>query len=630
MSRTASCRLRPRSLLTAALLSAFAGAASAQPVGNAITYQGELRSAGTAVAGPVDLRFFLFDAETGGQGVGPLIERLNVPLGQGRFTQILDFGAVFGNNARFLEISVRNPAGTGSYVVLTPRQRVTPAPVALFALSGNPGPTGPAGPQGPTGPQGVQGIAGATGPQGLQGPFGPTGPQGVQGAIGPTGPQGATGAAGPTGSQGAPGVTGPTGPQGLQGAPGPTGPQGIQGVQGSTGPQGVQGPIGPTGAQGVQGTQGATGPAGPTGPIPAPPINWSFNGNTLTAATTSTASTNYAIRATSPATSGDAIQAENTVGTTGTALSARNTGAAIGGGSGIYAESAHSGGIGIECEATTATGAATGIVSRTFTLGGSTYCVSGFNDGDGPGNNTNSIIAVRGEAHSFSAHGVEGRVSSGRTTQSSVLAGVFGVTTSPNGYGIFSSGELGASGTKSFHNPHPTDPSLEIRFICLEGNESGTYFRGTARLVNGAAEISIPEEWRLVTAEHGITVQVTPVGALALLAVQSQSRDRIVVIGNVDCEFNYMVNGVRAGFTKYQPFLENSAFRPEYRGEPFGTQFPDELRQMLVNNGTLNPDFTPNEETAARLGWDLLDQDEKPVHGVAVPRKSKGQQQAQR
>jgi hypothetical protein len=28
---------------------------------------------------------------------------------------------------------------------------------------------------------------------------------------------------------------------------------------------------------------------------------------------------------------------------------------------------------------------------------------------------------------------------------------------------------------------------------------------------------------------------------------------------------------------------------------------------MLVDNGILNPDFTPNEVTAARMGWPLAD-----------------------
>ena len=32
-------------------------------------------------------------------------------------------------------------------------------------------------------------------------------------------------------------------------------------------------------------------------------------------------------------------------------------------------------------------------------------------------------------------------------------------------------------------------------------------------------------------------------------------------------------------------------------------QFNSDYRRILVENGTLNADFTPNMETAARLGW---------------------------
>jgi hypothetical protein len=148
----------------------------------------------------------------------------------------------------------------------------------------------------------------------------------------------------------------------------------------------------------------------------------------------------------------------------------------------------------------------------------------------------------------------------------------------------------------------------------LEGNESGTYFRGKARLANGRAEIAIPEEWRLVTAREGITVQVTPVGTLtARLAVMEQTRDRIVVEGTEDCEFNYFVNGTRRGFADYEPYIPSSAFQPRVKGVPFGTQHPRAIRDLLVRNGILNPDYTPNEATAERLGWKLIEPDDIPV-----------------
>jgi hypothetical protein len=46
-------------------------------------------------------------------------------------------------------------------------------------------------------------------------------------------------------------------------------------------------------------------------------------------------------------------------------------------------------------------------------------------------------------------------------------------------------------------------------------------------------------------------------------------------------------------------------FQPEVLGIPFGAQYPEALRLILVQNGLLLEDFTPNPKTAAALGWAL-------------------------
>lgn len=176
-----------------------------------------------------------------------------------------------------------------------------------------------------------------------------------------------------------------------------------------------------------------------------------------------------------------------------------------------------------------------------------------------------------------------------------------------SGWGVFAFGSLGATGSKSFVQPHPRDPSREIRFVSLEGNETGTYFRGTGRIVNGRAVIEVPEEFRLTTAVEGLTVQLTPVGGLALLAVESQDLQAIQVLGSADVAFHYFVNGVRRGFEETRVVTGNRTFVPRLRGVPFGEYLPEAVRRMLVENGTLNDDFTPNEGTAARMGWTLAD-----------------------
>ena len=38
------------------------------------------------------------------------------------------------------------------------------------------------------------------------------------------------------------------------------------------------------------------------------------------------------------------------------------------------------------------------------------------------------------------------------------------------------------------------------------------------------------------------------------------------------------------------------------------------IGDILVANGILNPDYTPNEATAQRLGWKLVDEDEALPH----------------
>ena len=96
-------------------------------------------------------------------------------------------------------------------------------------------------------------------------------------------------------------------------------------------------------------------------------------------------------------------------------------------------------------------------------------------------------------------------------------------------------------------------------------------------------------------------------GPDAGLWVESKDLDRIVVVGNGNVEFDYFVNGVRRGFADLELMRENFSYVPEVRGVPYGNQYRKGHRQILVENGILNPDFTPNEATAAMMGWTLRD-----------------------
>ncbi len=118
--------------LTLAVSLAFAQA----PLGTAFTYQGQLKSEGQPYSGTCDFQFGLYDVPTEGTSLGGPIVLTDVPLTEGYFTVQLDFGAdAFTGEARYLDISVRCPAGTGDYTQLQPRQPLTAAPYALYATS---------------------------------------------------------------------------------------------------------------------------------------------------------------------------------------------------------------------------------------------------------------------------------------------------------------------------------------------------------------------------------------------------------------------------------------------------------------------------------------------------------------
>jgi hypothetical protein len=171
-------------------------------------------------------------------------------------------------------------------------------------------------------------------------------------------------------------------------------------------------------------------------------------------------------------------------------------------------------------------------------------------------------------------------------------------------WGVFASANIGATGNKYFVEPHPTDPSLVIRYISLEGPEAGTYFRGRGRFQNGIAEIDVPEDFRLVTDAEGLSVQVTPIGEMATVAVVRIGLDRIVVRGSRDVGFFYTVNGVRRSFKGMQPIAKGSEFRPSKATATIPAYLSEGQKRSLIANGTYKADGSVNRETAKRLGWD--------------------------
>jgi hypothetical protein len=125
------------------LLSGAAQQSTAIPLGRAFTYQGRLIDADSTADGLYDFQFELYSdpcLSSAVHKVGNTISVDNLDVVDGYFTAELDFGpgAIFTGDARWLEIAVA-PDGIHDpppYTVLSPRQKITPTPYALYAASG--------------------------------------------------------------------------------------------------------------------------------------------------------------------------------------------------------------------------------------------------------------------------------------------------------------------------------------------------------------------------------------------------------------------------------------------------------------------------------------------------------------
>jgi hypothetical protein len=107
----------------AATIALLAGRALA--VGTAFTYQGVLEFNDGLVNGTAAMEFRLYTLASGGSQVGPTITDPAVPIDNGLFMKVLDFGTgVFTGPDRWLQITVNGN-------LLSPRQQITPSPYSV-------------------------------------------------------------------------------------------------------------------------------------------------------------------------------------------------------------------------------------------------------------------------------------------------------------------------------------------------------------------------------------------------------------------------------------------------------------------------------------------------------------------
>jgi hypothetical protein len=110
------------------------GAALADPLGSAFTYQGQFSDSGSPANGNYDFKFTLYASASGGTAVDT-VELDSQSISGGLVNASLDFtDAPYNGQALWVEVSVRS-AGGGSFTTLAPRQAITATPYALYALN---------------------------------------------------------------------------------------------------------------------------------------------------------------------------------------------------------------------------------------------------------------------------------------------------------------------------------------------------------------------------------------------------------------------------------------------------------------------------------------------------------------
>ncbi|HUA65287.1 MAG TPA: tail fiber domain-containing protein [Alphaproteobacteria bacterium] len=101
--------------------------------GTVFSYQGQLESKGNPANGTYNLQFTLYNnsAGSGTAVAGPVTDN-GILVTNGLFTVELDFGGVWNSATNWLQIGVETNGAT-PFATLTPLQKVTPIPQAIFA-----------------------------------------------------------------------------------------------------------------------------------------------------------------------------------------------------------------------------------------------------------------------------------------------------------------------------------------------------------------------------------------------------------------------------------------------------------------------------------------------------------------
>lgn len=130
-------------------------------------------------------------------------------------------------------------------------------------------------------------------------------------------------------------------------------------------------------------------------------------------------------------------------------------------------------------------------------------------------------------------------------------------------YGMFSNGDMGASGLKLFTIDHPADPyNKTIRHFCLESNEVLNVYRGNVVLdADGNAQVELPDYFESINTNY--SYQLTPIGGFAPLFVAHEIENGV-----------FHISGGEAG-------MKVSWTVQAERNDPYLQQYPEKRADVV-------------------------------------------------
>ncbi len=220
------------------------------------------------------------------------------------------------------------------------------------------------------------------------------------------------------------------------------------------------------------------------------------------------------------------------------------------------------------------------------------------------GSDQNDHIGVSGSAITDTARkygiGVEGI--GGRIGVHGVDAGNGSAGGTGPSFGVYATGDIGASGTKSFIIDHPNDPANKyLKHFAIESNEVLNIYRGTAFFdASGRTTIQLPEYYS--TINKNASYQLTAIGAAMpnlFIEREVNSTNTFVIAGGIaEKKVSWVLTAERN-----DPYLQQN---PEKRdnvldkGEDRGKYLTPQLYNQPKESGMFYREVIKHETSSAK------------------------------